>query len=322
MTEGQGERRPRARRVRFSPLRVTDALGAMGALAFSASLFWGEYVSASVESAVREAGLLFAVAAVVVRVLDLSLRRRDKKADARRELMRRLGALNDSLMDLRKSLSRDQTRRFLDRRADFAAGLSVAEPWITVEERRLALDCGEFCDGLSRALAETVQRRTGIKGLADRVGREIDRAARRGDMDGHDADNLTSLIEDAIGVMDEAVYAEWNADHFGRLTAGRRHFLREVERYRSPAADQIEHHGVELFDQVIAHVAKKVELVDMLQAWTDTHRTLELRLAGVDILPSPEERRRFSERFTSGGAAVGRGAAGDFPKSRLPAAND
>jgi hypothetical protein len=329
-----GDRTSKAKRAKtarprggLDPARLVDAAGLLGLGAFA----WGVaaprfYEVGGWAAPVREVGLLFVGCALVVRTLDWILRHRDGKSDARRDLLRRLTGLNEAILELRKSLSRDNTRGFLDRKGEFTAGLKLGAGWMTEEEARLSAACGEFCERMTKALADTVNRRGGVTALADRLRREIDRSARRGDLDPHDADNLQGLIDDSLLVMDEAIYAEWNADHFGRLTADRRAFAREIERYRSDGAVRLEHHAMELFDHLLAHVNKKIEVVDMILDWDEAYRKLEMRLAGLDpsnVTPIAEaaraQRLRVVDRFVVTPPA---GAAEELPRRRLPAAND
>jgi hypothetical protein len=271
------------RRFSFNPVWLVDVAGFAGLAAFAWSVGWAEGSSwAAYETAAREAGLILFGCALVVRALGWTLHLRDGRGQARRELARRLIGVNEALFELRRSLSRDNTRAFLDRRSEFVAGAKLAARWLNEEETRLAKVLTEFCDRLGQALGSTVHRRLGVTGLADRLSREIDRAARRGDLDHNDADNLLNLIDDAVAVMDEAIYADWNADHFGRLSADSRAFAREIERYSAPIADQIERHGQELFGLLIEHVNRKVEVVDLILDWDEEYRKLELRLAGVN----------------------------------------
>jgi hypothetical protein len=307
-------------RFSFNPVWVVDALGLIGLGGF------GWAVSAAPDiwaGPAREAGLLLAGCAVVVRALDAVVRRRDRRGEARRELLRRLAALDEALRDLRIALSRDAARRFFDRRAEFAAALPAAQAWLSREEARLVTAGDAFCEDLADWLDGTVVARAGITALADRLRREIDRAAARGDLDPDEAESLADFVRDAVAVMDEAVYAEWNIDHLGRLTANRRHFGRIVERWSEPAVAEIERHGEALFEALTEHVGRKIELVDRLVAWDLGFRRLEGRLAGLKTRrPAPRPAAapaRLADRFVAGPVA-GAPVNDEIPPVRLPAA--
>jgi hypothetical protein len=327
------------KKVAFNPLWLVDAGAGLGLLLFVAG--WALAADPAL-GLLREVGLLFVGCWVVVRALEVILRHRDGRDGQRRELLRRLAVLNDALLEMRKSLSRDNTRRFLDRRAEYAAGFKLAKPSLSSDEAELAKTCGEFCDRMAKSLADTIHRRADVNAAVDRLRREIDRAARRGDLDQHDADDLIDIVADAVSVLDEAIYAEWNADHFGRLTADQRHFARELDRYKSAAAGEIERRGRDLFEQLFVHVRQKVEVVDLVLEWDEVYRKLETRLAGLYVAPpksgSPKERDkdkkdekpkpRPSERFpmlvrretdADGDEDLGRRPG---LRHRLPAAND
>jgi hypothetical protein len=319
-----------------NPLWLVDAGAGLGFLLFVAGWALAAYPALGL---LREVGLLFIGCWVVVRGLEVVLRHRDGRDEQRRELLRRLAVLNDALLELRKSLSRDNTRRFLDRRAEYATGLKLAKPSLSPDEADLAKTCGEFCDRMAKSLADTIHRRTDVNAAVDRLRREIERAARRGDLDQHDADDLIDIVADAVSVLDEAIYAEWNADHFGRLTADQRHFARELDRYKSAAAGEIERRGRDLFDQLLMHVRQKVEVVDLTQEWAELYRKLEERLAGLYVAPpktgvakdkakkDEKPKPRASERFPM---LVARNEPDEdedrrpLPglRPRLPAAND
>jgi hypothetical protein len=314
------------RRSVFNPVWLMDAAGICGLIAFVVPLVFAVPKDlALLATVVNETALLLIGCALVVRVLDAILKRRDRRNDARRELMRRLSQVNDALLDLRKSLSRDHARSFLDRRGAFAAGVELAQPWLSTEETKLVQACDGFCDRMTAALGETVHRRVGVASLAERVRRDIERAARQGDLDRHDADNLANLVDDAMGVLDEAIYPEWNADHFGRLGADGRAFAREIERYKGAAAERIEHHGGDLFEVLGAQVNRKIEIVDMLRDWDDGFQRLEMRVAGLKpppvVVAEPRPEPRLADRFV---ALPGRIASVDSEnlRARLPAAND
>ncbi len=321
--------RPTGKRFVFNPLWIVDGLAVLGAGAYGWAVSGAADPSLSVLLApARELGLLAIASAIVVNGLAWTLRHRDGRNDARRELMRRLAGLNDALLDLRKSLSRDHTRRFLERRTEFAVGGRLAARWLGAEELRLTHEGEDFCAGMTQALADIVHRRAEAVALADRLRRELDRAARRAELELHDADNLIHLVEDSVRVMDEGLYAEWNADHFGRLGANRSAFAREIARYKSTLADRIELHGLELFDRLVGHVERKVETLDLIARWEQTYRRLENRLAGMKSAPvlavsNPlaPTRPRLSERFST--PLPDEAIDTDFPRARrLPAAND
>ena len=294
------------KKAAFNPLWLVDAGAGLGLVLFIAGWALAAWPALGL---LREVGLLFVGCWVVVRALEVILRHRDGRDEQRRELLRRLAILNDALLELRKALSRDNTRRFLDRRAEYAAGLKLARPSLSPQEAELAKSCGEFCDRMAKGLADSIHRRGDVNAAVERLRREIDRAARRGDLDQHDADDMIDIIADAVSVLDEAIYAEWNADHFGRLTADQRHFARELDRYKSSAAGEIERRGRDLFDQLFVHVRQKVEVVDLILDWDEVYRKLETRLAGLYVpppkssLPKDKDKKdekpkpRPSERF-------------------------
>ena len=87
---------------------------------------------------------------------------------------------------------------------------------------------------MAKSLTDTIHRRADVNTAIERLRREIERAARRGDLDQHDADDMIDIIADAVSVLDEAIYAELNADHFGRLSADQRHFARELDATSPP----------------------------------------------------------------------------------------
>jgi hypothetical protein len=305
-----------------------DAAGVLGL----AALVWAVGFSAGTVVApyadlIREAGLLMVGCAIVVRVVDAVVRRRDRRNEARRELLRRLNAVNHALLDLRGSLSREHARAFLDRRRELSTGVQAATRWLSAEETRQFDACDGFCERMAGVLADAGRQRAAVSGGSERLRREIERAARRGDLDRHDADNLSNLIDDAVAVIDEAIFAEWNADHFGRLNADHRAFAREIERYRSTTADRVERQGATLFDLLDGHVRKRIEVIDLLGDWDETCRRLELRLAGLRPAPptlvasNRAPRLRLVDRF----AVMPKRdeLADDEPQRlRLPAAND
>jgi hypothetical protein len=270
------------KKAAFDPLWLVDAAAGVGALLFVA----GWLLAANPPfGLLRELGLLLIGCWVVVRTLEVILRHRDGRDEQRRELLRRLAVLNDALLELRKSLSRDNIRRFHDRREAYGAGLKLARPSLSPEEAELAKSCRAFCDRVEGSLTHTIHNRAELNTAVERLRREIERAARRGDLDQHDADDLIDIIADAVSVLDEALYAEWNADHVGRLTADQRHFARELDRYKSAAAGEIERRGRDLFGQLFGHVRQKVEVVDLLHEWAELYRKLETRLAGLYVAP-------------------------------------
>lgn len=325
-----GKRTKGAARLAFNPLWLVDFAGVVGAGAFVWMALSPERAPwpAAFEAPARELSLLMVGCAIVARVLAVFLKQRDRRGEVRRDLQRRLTGLNDALLDLRNSLSRERARTFLDRRLSFAAGLKSASPWLNAEELKLAEDCVAFGERMSAGLAEAVGRRTDFTGAANRLRRTIERAVADGDLHPDDADNLQSLVRDGMGVMDIALYAEWNADHYGRLGADRRAFAREIGRYASEAADRIERHGLDLFDQLIGHVRHKVEVVDQILEWDEGFRRLEARLAGLrppaDVVSLDKVRAarpRLADRFEVA-AAPQPGALPERPRARLPAAND
>ncbi|HYE43576.1 MAG TPA: hypothetical protein VEA15_09300, partial [Caulobacteraceae bacterium] len=138
------------------------------------------------------------------------------------------------------------------------------------------------------------------------------------------ADELCGLVEDAMAVMDEALYAEWNADHFGRLAAIQRCFGRSIERQDGEIVREVDRQAAELFERLVRHLREKVDIVDALHGWDDVARRFEFALAGAGgtlarLRPAPP-RRPLAERFALAPAA---GATAHEPAPlRLPAAND
>ncbi len=314
----------------FNPIWLMDLAGLAGV----AALVWAIGFSAGTTLApyaplIREGAMLLVGCAVVVRVVDALVRRRDRKNDIRRELQRRLSAVNEALLELRGSLSREHARAFLDRRKELHAGLGVAGRWLTKEEHRLFTTCDGFCEQMAAVLSDAGRQRSSVAGASERLRREIERAARRGDLDRYDADNLSNLVDDAVAVMDEAIYAEWNADHFGRLIADQRAFVREIEHYRSTTADRIERQGATLFGVLDEHMRKRIEVIDGLRDWDDGYRRLEMRLAGLRpvaprLVASNETptRTRVADRFVLLPGGRGGYAGAEPMRKRLPAAND
>jgi hypothetical protein len=322
----------------FNPLWLVDAGAGLGLVLFIAGWALAAWPALGL---LREVGLLFIGCWVVVRALEVILRHRDGRDEQRRELLRRLAVLNDALLELRKSLSRDSMRRFHERHGEYGAGLKLAGPSLSQEEADLAKSCREFCARMDGSLTHTIRNRAELNSAVERLRREIERAARRGDLDQHDADDMIDVIADAVSVLDEALFAELNADHFGRLGADQRHFARELERYKSSVAGEIERRGRDLFDQLFAHLRQKVEVVDLIEEWNEVYRKLETRLAGL-YAPAPKSsspkdknkkdekpKLRPSERFPM---LVARNEAEDDEgdgrrpqpgmRHRLPAAND
>ena len=327
------------KKAAFNPLWLVDAGAGLGLVLFIAGWALAAWPALGL---LREVGLLFIGCWVVVRALEVILRHRDGRDEQRRELLRRLAVLNDALLELRKSLSRDNTRRFprpprrVRRGPQAGQAVAVAAGGRAGQElRRVLRPHGQ------RSLADTIRSRAELNAAVERLRREIDRAARRGDLDQHDADDMIDIIADAVSVLDEAIYAEWNADHFGRLAADQRHFARELDRYKSSAAGEIERRGRDLFDQLYVHVRQKIEVVDLIQDWDELYRKLETRLAGLYVpppkssLPKDKDKKdekpkpRPSERFPT---LVARNEEQDEEddghrprlgmRQRLPAAND
>lgn len=311
---------------RFSPLWLLDFAGLAAAGLFGLLLAAPAWLSDSLKAPLAgEVCLAVVAVALTVRLVDGRNRRRAARLSNRRELLRRLGALDEALMDLRRSLSREAARRFVERRDDFAAGLETTLPFLDAEDARLARAGLGFCATLTAGLADVIPRRAGIVSTGYRIGQEIDRAARRGEMDPEGALHLHALIDDALAVLDEALFAEWNADHFGRLGAVQRHFGRLIERRGGDTARGIDHDAALLFEALVAHVRDKIEVVDALRGWEDVRRPLEFALS--DVKPRPRRgvaplppRPSVASRFAVAPVA---GTHGDAePPARLPAAND
>ena len=324
-----GDSRQGARGRRgFDPLWLLDLAG----VAAAGLLAWRLAGAASLPDVLHafpllaELALAVAAVALAVRLADGMNRRRAARRAARQELLRRLSALDEALMDLRRSLSRETARRFVERRDDFAAGLETTLRRLDAEETRLARDGLAFCAVLTTGLADTIPRRAAIVSAGYRLGEEIDRAGRLGELDPAAAADLRGLAEDALAVMDEALFAEWNADHFGRLGAVQRHMGRILERCgEGETVRLIDREAASLFDRLVRHVREKIEVVDALRGWEDVRRPLEFALS--DVLPRPRRRAppppprpSVATRFA---LAPHAGSAGETePAIRLPAAND
>jgi len=311
---------------RFNPLWLLDFAGLAAAGLFTLLLVGPAWLPHLFHTAVVSQTCLTIVGvALTVRLVDLRSRRRAARLGNRRELLRRLGALDEALMDLRRSLSREAARRFVERRDDFSAGLETTLPYLDAEDVRLARAGLGFCATLTAGLADVIPRRAAIVSTGYRIGQEIDRAARRGEMDPEGAQLLHALVDDALAVLDEALFAEWNADHFGRLGAVQRHFGRLIERRGGETARGIDRDAAVLFQTLIAHVRDKIEVVDALRGWEDVRRPLEFALSDVkprprrNVAPLPP-RPSVASRFAVAPVAGAQGEA--EPPARLPAAND
>lgn len=308
--------------LRLNPLWLLD-LAALGAAAAFAWIAAGPRPLPELLAfpLAGELALGIVAVAVVARTLDLRARRRAAEAAARSELARRLETLDEALMDLRRSLSREAARRFLERKDAFASGLEAFRARLEAPTERLARQGLDLCEGLTAGLALTIPRRAAITSAAYRLSQEIARAGRRGELDPYAAGDLTALIEDALGVMDEALYAEWNADHFGRLGAVQRHFSRRVERRDGEVVRRIDGEAATLFDALVGHVRDKVALVEVLANWERVRFALAFALSGVRAPPRPApERPSVAARFAVSPIAGARTVEA-LPR-RLPAAND
>jgi len=310
---------------RSNPLWLVDALGVLGlgalvwALTFAASGPYAEF-----QPIAREFGLALTTLALGVRAVDLMARRRHSRDSARRELLRRLSLLDEALMDLRRTAGRETARRFEERRRDYEAALPLTNRWMDRADVELAERCAAFCRRMGSTLVETVATRNDVANFAYALRRDIERAAERGYLEYPDADNLLALMQDGLSVLDEALYAEFNADHFGRLSGAHRAFIREIERYYSDAADRIEREGAVLFERLLAQVSRKIEIADMLHDWEDDRARLEARLAGLSeppARPRPPRQARLVERFVMTPRLGPPAREAPLPR-RLPAAND
>lgn len=316
---------------RFNPLWLLDLMGLAGAGLFVA-LAVAPWVLPGLLKVPFVAELALAVAAVAltVRLIDAVNRARATRDAARAELQWRLEALDEALLDLRRSLSREAARRFIERRDAFAVGLDAALPRLEPSVASLAHRSLELCAGLTGALANSIPRRAAIVSAAYRLGQEIDRAGRRGELDPYAAGDLRALIDDALGVMDEALYAEWNADHFGRLGAVQRHFGRRIERRDGETVRLIDREAAALFDGLVGHLREKVALVDVLVEWEAVRAPLAHTLSGFGSAARPQVRSpqglgrerstSLDARFALVPLAVAR--TDDPGPRRLSAAND
>ena len=96
----------------FNPLWLVDAGAGLGLVPSSPGWALAAWPALGL---LREVGLLFIGCWVVVRALEVILRHRDGRDEQRRELLRRLAVLNDALLELRKSLSRDRSAASIER---------------------------------------------------------------------------------------------------------------------------------------------------------------------------------------------------------------
>lgn len=314
--------REAGRGLRADPLWLLDFAGLAGAGLFAWTVAGvGGLPALLAYPFVRELALAAAAIALIVRLLDLAARRRSARSAAQAEVARRLDLLDDALLDLRRSLSREPARRFMDCHGAFEGALNASHGRLNAAAARLAPECLAACGPIAEDLTRTVPHRAEIASRAYRLTQEIGRAGRRGELDPYAAGDLNALIEDALGVMDEALYAEWNADHFGRLGAVQRHFARRVERREGDVVRRIDAEAAGLFDLLNTHVREKVALLDRLAAWGRIRDDLRFALGGVrrkapePLLPQP-----VAARFAVAPRA-GRSQAAQRPL-HLPAAND
>ncbi len=313
--------------LRFNPLWLLDAAGIAGAVSFVFLAVAPPALPPFLDALLlREGALAVAVLAAAVRLVDLRNRRARARAAARSELLRRLTALDDALMDLRRSLSHETSRRFVERRVGFAAGLDRIRRSLGETEAGLAEAAVEICKTLAEELTRAIPRRAAIASVAYRLRQEADRAVRRGEISPMVARELSSLIEDGLAVMDAALFAESNADHFGRLGAVQRSFARQLEPWDGEIVRQIDRQAADLFAELNRHVRDKVDVADTLTAWEGVREPLEFALAGADAvrprrMPPVQPRPRLSRRFDTAPAPGDRGDAPALPL-RLPAAND
>jgi hypothetical protein len=326
------------KRFKFNPLLVVDIAGALGVLTFLVSAAVGDTAARVIEP-VRDLSLLLIGCAVVVRGLEFVMRHRDGREGGRREVLRRLSLLDAALRNLFKSLSRDNAHDVRERRRELSEALALAKDLLSEEEGELAKACLAFCDRLEKDLATTVRDRNAITASVEQLKRDIERATRRGDIDPQDADHMLSTIGDSVRLLDDAMFPEWNADHYGQLTANARHFARELDNYKSSASGVIDELGARFFNQLRDHVDSKVAVMDLLAEWGETYKKLEALIAG---LPPPEPKDpkekkaekkktpRPSERFPTlvpppggpGGGVYHDENYGRRLIRRMPAAND
>lgn len=308
--------------VRFNPLWLLDLAGLAAAGLFAALGVAPQAIPAGLQFPfLGELTLAIAAVALTVRLVDAANRHRAARAAARVQLQRRLESLDEALLDLRRSLSREAARTFIERRDAFAAGRDAALPRLDPAVAELAGRGLAICAKLTEALAGSIPRRAAIVSAAYRLAQEIGRAGRRGELDPYAAGDLRALIEDALGVMDEALYAEWNADHFGRLGAVQRHFARRIERRDGETVRLIDREAAALFDALIGHVREKVVLVDRLAEWEAVRAPLEFALSGVPAPARPAPPRpSLAPRFAVAPTAGDR-TTETLPRL-LPAAND
>ena len=318
--------RERKGRFAFDPLWLLDAAGLVAAGVFAVTGFaeiplpWANYAAP-----VRELSLAFAGVALLTRALALTLRRRDRRLQARHELLRRAAALNEALQSLRGALNRERVRDFKVRLSDLEAGERLAVRWLSTPDRVELDACRRVCDLLLAEVDQTIEHRLEFMGHANRLQRALARASGEGALSPEAADTLLSLVRDGLAVLDVGLWADLNADHFGRLSADRRAFRHEISRWSSYTADRLERQGLELFDRMIEHVKRKVAFADRLAQWEPAFRRLEARLCGLkparSVAPTAPD-RPLGERFALAAAPMTQADTDLAPRIKLAAAND
>lgn len=307
---------------RFDPAWLLDAVGAAGAGALAWALT-GAPGAPEFAAVAREAAPLAVAAWIGGRLTVAAVSGRLKRGAARADLYRRLVALDAALAELRRTVSRDTAVAFLDRADAYVSGLTQAKARLSGKERAAARACAEAAVSIAVTVRESLGDRHGVEALAHRIRRDVARAERFGDVEAGDAHGLIDAVDDAMELLDESLYAERNADHFGRLEADRRAFVRRLEWLSGGAATRVEERGAELFEALRAQLAVKVAVAETAVRWREDARFLEARLASTTApsltAPAPASVPRLPRFDVAAARAPERPSAQII---RLPAAND
>lgn len=305
---------------RFDPLWLADALGAagLGALVWALSGGPGAPEFASIA---REAGPLALAIWIGGRLTVAAVSGRLKRGAARADIHARLIALDGALADLRRSVTRDSALEFLERADRFAAAFAAGRTGLNGKERGFAGACAEAAASLADTVRDALGDRHGVEALAERIRRDVLRAERFGDFDTGEAEALLDAMDDAVALLDQALYVEHTADHFGRLEADRRTFHRRLERLYGAAAARVEERAADLFEALRSQLAVKVAIAEAALEWREAARGLEARLSSAvpslvaaETAPLPRP-----PRFATVSLPAQRPSAQVI---RLPAAND
>jgi hypothetical protein len=300
-------------------LDVATAAGA-GALVWAALGAPGAPVWADLA---REIGPLAIAAGLAGRLTVAAVTGRLRRGATRADLYRRLVALDGALEELRRSITRESALEYLERADAFSTALTAGRGRLSGQERKLARGCAEIAAALAGRVRETLADRHGVEALADRIRRDVLRAERFGDFDQGDARGLLDAVDDAVGLLDEAVLPGENVDHFGRLEADRRAFHRRLEWLSGSVAERVEERGANLFETLRTQLTVKVELAESGVRWRTRARMLEARLssaAAPSVVEPDRQVRRPVERFDPVERMVPPRPTAQI--IRLPAAND